>query len=65
MANNRKDEAWELIRKAAQMNGVSQSKDLEMLQVKMHICLGSVSFAPKHGNCLWFFTVSVYHNNSS
>ncbi|XP_031717286.1 solute carrier family 22 member 6-A [Anarrhichthys ocellatus] len=33
MANDRKEEAWELIRKAAQMNGRLLSKDLEMRQV--------------------------------
>ncbi|XP_041661901.1 solute carrier family 22 member 6 [Cheilinus undulatus] len=33
MANNRKEEAWELIRKAAKMNGKPLTKDLEMCQV--------------------------------
>lgn len=40
MANNQKEEAWKLIQKAAQMNGVSQSKDLEMLRVSLHVPLG-------------------------
>ncbi|XP_074472029.1 solute carrier family 22 member 6 [Sebastes fasciatus] len=33
MANNRKEEAWELIQKAAKMNGKPLTKDLEMCQV--------------------------------
>ncbi|KAF3844249.1 hypothetical protein F7725_013590 [Dissostichus mawsoni] len=33
MANDRKEEAWELIRKAAQINGKPLTKDLEMCQV--------------------------------
>ncbi|XP_023152726.1 organic cation transporter protein isoform X2 [Amphiprion ocellaris] len=33
MANDRTEEAWELIRKAAQMNGKPLTKDLEMCQV--------------------------------
>ncbi len=33
MANDRKEEAWELIQKAAQMNGKPLTKDLEMCQV--------------------------------
>lgn len=35
MANNRKEEAWELIRRAAQMNGKPLTKVLEMCQVEM------------------------------
>lgn len=35
MANNQKEEAWKLIQKAARMNGVCQSKDLEMLRVSV------------------------------
>uniref|UniRef100_A0A672ZLI2 Si:dkey-119m7.4 n=1 Tax=Sphaeramia orbicularis TaxID=375764 RepID=A0A672ZLI2_9TELE len=34
MANDRKEEAWELIRKAARMNGKPLTKDLEMWEVK-------------------------------
>nr|XP_020492316.1 solute carrier family 22 member 6-A-like [Labrus bergylta] len=33
MANDRQEEAWEVIRKAAQMNGNPLTKDLEMCQV--------------------------------
>ncbi|KAF3702479.1 Solute carrier family 22 member 6 Organic anion transporter 1 Renal organic anion transporter 1 [Channa argus] len=33
MANDRKEEAWELIQRAAQMNGKPPPKDLEMCQV--------------------------------
>ncbi|CAJ1077649.1 solute carrier family 22 member 6-B [Xyrichtys novacula] len=33
VANNRKEEAWELIQKAAQINGNPLTKDLEMCQV--------------------------------
>lgn len=35
MANDRKEEAWEMIWKAAQMNGRPLPKDLEMCQVEM------------------------------
>ena len=35
IANDRKEEAWELIQKAAQMNGKPLTKDLEMCQVEM------------------------------
>lgn len=34
MANDRKEEAWELIQKAAQINGKPLIKDLEMCWVK-------------------------------
>lgn len=37
MANDRKEEAWELIRRAAQMNGKPLTKDLEMCQVSLFI----------------------------
>lgn len=40
MANNQKEEAWKLIQKAARMNGVCQSKDLEMLRVRVQVYLG-------------------------
>lgn len=49
MANNQKEEAWKLIQKAAQMNGVSQSKDLEMLRVSVHDSVGGSSRAPLAG----------------
>lgn len=35
MASDKKEEAWELILKAAQMNGKPLTKDLEMCQVEM------------------------------
>ena len=35
MANDRKEEAWELIRKAAEMNGKPLTKDVEMCEVEM------------------------------
>lgn len=44
MANNQKEEAWKLIQKAARMNGVCQSKDLEMLRVSVHVYLGCFLF---------------------
>lgn len=44
MANNQKEEAWQLIQKAAQMNGVCQSKDLEMLRVRVQVYLGLFLF---------------------
>lgn len=37
MANDRKEEAWELIRTAAQMNGKPLTKDLEVCQVEIPI----------------------------
>lgn len=42
MANNQKEEAWKLIQKAAQMNGVCQSKDLEMLKVREQLYSGDL-----------------------
>lgn len=35
MANDRKEEAWELIQKAANVNGKPLPKDLEMCQVHL------------------------------
>jgi len=42
MANDRREEAWEVILKAAQMNGKPLSKDIEMSQVKMFIISNSI-----------------------
>lgn len=46
MANNQKEEAWKLIQKAAQMNGIAQSKDLEMLRVSVHAPAGGSAGPP-------------------
>lgn len=39
MANDRQEEAWELIQKAAQMNGKPLTKQLEICQVEMQLFL--------------------------
>ncbi|XP_051265873.1 solute carrier family 22 member 6 [Dicentrarchus labrax] len=80
MTNDRKEEAWELIRKAAQMNGKPLSKDLEMCQVykseerterakKKHSFIDLVR-TPKMRKqsliifYLWFANVLVYYGLS-
>ncbi|KAG8011056.1 Solute carrier family 22 member 6, partial [Nibea albiflora] len=79
MANNRKEEAWELIRRAAQMNGKPLTKDLEMCQV--HKTEGKAELKTKHSFIdlvrtpkmrkqslivfyLWFANVLVYYGLS-
>ncbi|XP_068432785.1 organic cation transporter protein [Clinocottus analis] len=76
MANDRKEEAWELIRKAAQMNGRPLSKDLQMRKVeektevkKKHSVIDLVR-TPKMRKqslivfYLWFANVFVYYGLS-
>ncbi|XP_045916738.1 organic cation transporter protein [Micropterus dolomieu] len=79
MANDRKEEAWELILKAAQMNGKPLTKDLEMCQVykieedtevkKKHSIIDLVR-TPKMRKqslivfYLWFANVLVYYGLS-
>ncbi|KAM4522498.1 solute carrier family 22 member 6 [Odontesthes bonariensis] len=79
MANDRREEAWEVILKAAQMNGKPLSKDLEMCQVyntkekttmkKKHSFLDLVR-TPKMRKqslivfYLWFVNVLVYYGLS-
>ncbi|XP_051816660.1 solute carrier family 22 member 6-A isoform X2 [Acanthochromis polyacanthus] len=79
MANDRTEEAWELIRKAAQMNGKPLTKDLEMCQVykteektgtkQKHSFLDLVR-TPKMRKqslivfYLWFVNVLVYYGLS-
>uniref|UniRef100_A0A3B4XPA2 Si:dkey-119m7.4 n=1 Tax=Seriola lalandi dorsalis TaxID=1841481 RepID=A0A3B4XPA2_SERLL len=77
MANDRKEEAWELIRKAAQMNGKPLTKDLEMSEVqlsceklrKKHSFIDLVR-TPKMRKqslivfYLWFVNVLVYYGLS-
>ncbi|KAI3364662.1 hypothetical protein L3Q82_010843 [Scortum barcoo] len=79
MANDRKEEAWELIQKAALMNGKPLSKDLEMCQVykieektelkKKHSFIDLVR-TPKMRKqslivfYLWFANVLVYYGLS-
>ncbi|XP_008283849.1 organic cation transporter protein [Stegastes partitus] len=79
MANDRTEEAWELIRKAAQMNGKPLTKDLEMCQVykteektglkKKHSFFDLVR-TPKMRKqslivfYLWFVNVLVYYGLS-
>ncbi|KAK5853406.1 hypothetical protein PBY51_007193 [Eleginops maclovinus] len=79
MANDRQEEAWELIRKAAQINGKPLSKDLEMCQVcraevknevqKKHSFVDLVR-TPKMRKqslivfYLWFANVLVYYGLS-
>ncbi|XP_010734197.1 organic cation transporter protein isoform X1 [Larimichthys crocea] len=79
MANNRKEEAWELIRRAAQMNGKPLTKVLEMCQV--HKTEGKAELKTKHSFIdlvrtpkmrkqslivfyLWFANVLVYYGLS-
>ncbi|KAI9517055.1 hypothetical protein NQZ68_008310 [Dissostichus eleginoides] len=79
MANDRKEEAWELIRKAAQINGKPLTKDLEMCQVnrvekknevkKKHSFIDLVRTPKmrKHSLImfyLWFTNVLVYYGLS-
>ncbi|XP_056219359.1 organic cation transporter protein isoform X1 [Seriola aureovittata] len=79
MANDRKEEAWELIRKAAQMNGKPLTKDLEMSEMykvedktelrKKHSFIDLVR-TPKMRKqslivfYLWFVNVLVYYGLS-
>ncbi|XP_070843499.1 organic cation transporter protein [Chaetodon trifascialis] len=79
MTNDRKEEAWELIQKAAQMNGKPITKDLEMCQVykiekktegkKKHSFIDLVR-TPKMRKqslivfYLWFANVLVYYGLS-
>uniref|UniRef100_A0A8D0A419 Si:dkey-119m7.4 n=1 Tax=Sander lucioperca TaxID=283035 RepID=A0A8D0A419_SANLU len=56
IANDRKEEAWELIRKAAQMNGKPLTKDLEMNSVLVKMMLFLI--------CLRFANVLVYYDLS-
>ncbi|XP_019947073.2 organic cation transporter protein [Paralichthys olivaceus] len=79
MANDREEEAWVLIQKAAQMNGKPLTKDLEMCQVykteekskvkKTHSCIDLVR-TPKMRKqtlivfYLWFVNVLVYYGLS-
>ncbi|XP_026197055.1 solute carrier family 22 member 6 [Anabas testudineus] len=79
MANDRKEEAWELIQKAAQINGKPLPKDLEMCQVykveektevkKKHSFIDLVR-TPKMRKqslivfYLWFVNVLVYYGLS-
>ncbi|XP_053301813.1 organic cation transporter protein [Pleuronectes platessa] len=79
MANDREEEAWELIRKAAQMNGKPLTKDHEMCPVykteektkvkKKHSCIDLVR-TPKMRKqslivfYLWFVNVLVYYGLS-
>ncbi|KAA8583240.1 hypothetical protein FQN60_015786 [Etheostoma spectabile] len=79
MANDKKEEAWELIQKAAQMNGKPLTKDLEMCQVyeikektegkKNHSFIDLVR-TPKMRKqslivfYLWFANVLVYYGLS-
>ncbi|XP_077950133.1 solute carrier family 22 member 13 isoform X4 [Gasterosteus aculeatus] len=79
MANDRKEEAWELIRTAAQMNGKPLTKDLEVCQVhnieektvvkKKHSFIDLVR-TPKMRKqslivfYLWFANVLVYYGLS-
>ncbi|XP_070782168.1 solute carrier family 22 member 6 [Enoplosus armatus] len=79
MANDRKEEAWELIMKAAQMNGKPLTKDLEMCQV--YKIEGKTKVKKKHSFVdllrtpkmrkqslivfyLWFANVLVYYGLS-
>uniref|UniRef100_A0A8C3G7H9 Si:dkey-119m7.4 n=1 Tax=Cyclopterus lumpus TaxID=8103 RepID=A0A8C3G7H9_CYCLU len=73
MANDRKEEAWELIRKAAQMNGRPLRKDLNLWQVEMqnkkHSFLDLVRTPKmrKHSLIvfyLWFTNIFVYYGLS-
>ncbi|XP_029983819.1 organic cation transporter protein [Sphaeramia orbicularis] len=79
MANDRKEEAWELIRKAARMNGKPLTKDLEMWEVnkieektevkRKHSFIDLVQ-TPKMRKqslivfYLWFVNVLVYYGLS-
>ncbi|XP_071334549.1 organic cation transporter protein [Trachinotus anak] len=79
MANDRKEEAWELIRRAAQMNGKPLTKDLEMSEIykieektevkKKHSFIDLVR-TPKMRKqslivfYLWFVNVLVYYGLS-
>uniref|UniRef100_A0A8D0DCB6 Si:dkey-119m7.4 n=1 Tax=Sander lucioperca TaxID=283035 RepID=A0A8D0DCB6_SANLU len=61
IANDRKEEAWELIRKAAQMNGKPLTKDLEMfLRNKNSVLVKMMLFLI----CLRFANVLVYYDLS-
>ncbi|KAG7509281.1 organic cation transporter protein-like [Solea senegalensis] len=79
MANDRKEEAWELIQKAAHMNGQPLAKDLEMCKghentektevKKKHSCIDLLR-TPKMRKqslivfYLWFVNVLVYYGLS-
>uniref|UniRef100_A0A665WH57 Si:dkey-119m7.4 n=1 Tax=Echeneis naucrates TaxID=173247 RepID=A0A665WH57_ECHNA len=69
MANDRKEEAWELLQKAAQMNGKLLTKDLEMSEKKKHSFIDLVR-TPKMRKqslivfYLWFVNVLVYYGLS-
>uniref|UniRef100_A0A3Q3F4V0 Si:dkey-119m7.4 n=1 Tax=Labrus bergylta TaxID=56723 RepID=A0A3Q3F4V0_9LABR len=68
MANDRQEEAWEVIRKAAQMNGNPLTKDLEMCQRKYSFI--DLVRTPKMRKqslivfYLWFANVLVYYGLS-
>ncbi|XP_044233179.1 organic cation transporter protein [Thunnus albacares] len=77
MASDRKEEAWELIQKAAQMNGKPLTKDLEMCQVykieekvkEKHSCIDLVRTPNMRRQSLivfylWFVNVLVYYGLS-
>nr|XP_046230037.1 solute carrier family 22 member 6-A [Scatophagus argus] len=79
MANDRREEAWELIRKAAQINGKPLTKDLEMCQVykieekpevtKKHSFIDLVRTPTMRKQSLivfylWFANVLVYYGLS-
>uniref|UniRef100_A0A667ZEM3 Si:dkey-119m7.4 n=1 Tax=Myripristis murdjan TaxID=586833 RepID=A0A667ZEM3_9TELE len=73
MANNRKEEAWELIRKVARVNGKQLTEDLEIWEVRLekrkHTVLDLVR-TPKMRKqslivfYLWFVNVLVYYGLS-
>uniref|UniRef100_A0A8D3CC85 Si:dkey-119m7.4 n=1 Tax=Scophthalmus maximus TaxID=52904 RepID=A0A8D3CC85_SCOMX len=69
MANDRNEEAWELIHKAAQMNGKPITKDLQMCRVQLSqnfvngiICL--LKYDAMFATCLRFVNVLVYYGLS-
>ncbi|XP_028253143.1 solute carrier family 22 member 13 [Parambassis ranga] len=75
MANDRKKEAWELIQKAAHLNGKPLSKDLEVCQVDKTVMRRKHSFldlvrTPRMRKqslivfYLWFVNVLVYYGLS-
>uniref|UniRef100_A0A3B5L757 Si:dkey-119m7.4 n=1 Tax=Xiphophorus couchianus TaxID=32473 RepID=A0A3B5L757_9TELE len=70
MANDRKEEAWDVIQKAAEMNGKPISKDMEMCQLKKKHSLVDLVRTPTMRKqslivfYLWFVNVLVYYGLS-
>uniref|UniRef100_A0A3B3V251 Si:dkey-119m7.4 n=1 Tax=Poecilia latipinna TaxID=48699 RepID=A0A3B3V251_9TELE len=69
MANDRKEEAWDVILKAAEMNGKPISKEMEMCQVKNRSLVDLVRTPTMRKQSLivfylWFVNVLVYYGLS-